>query len=192
METVKVICQNTSSVIEVEAGTSLLELERKLGIEGKYPFLAAYVNNRIKELNYKIFKPLAVRFIDITHFEGYRVYQRTISFIVHKINARLKRCGIGHIYLCSTLYGYVQPYYQPEHTEHTVVIPHMDGHTLYQYSDKSAERSGVHQLHGLDTGVAFTSELCRYRRIECEIALCRKHYDRKHGPNAYYGQGGTK
>ena len=84
METVKVICQNTSSVIEVEAGTSLLELERKLGIEGKYPFLAAYVNNRIKELNYKIFKPLAVRFIDITHFEGYRVYQRTISFIVHK------------------------------------------------------------------------------------------------------------
>ena len=84
METVKVICQNTSSVIEVEAGTSLLELERKLGIEGKYPFLAAYVNNRIKELNYKIFKPLAVHFIDITHFEGYRVYQRTISFIVHK------------------------------------------------------------------------------------------------------------
>lgn len=84
METVKVICQNTSSVIEVEAGTSLLELERKLGIEGKYPVLAAYVNNRIKELNYKIFKPLAVRFIDITHFEGYRVYQRTISFIVHK------------------------------------------------------------------------------------------------------------
>lgn len=46
--------------------------------------LAAYVNNRIKELNYKIFKPLAVRYIDITHFEGYRVYQRTISFIVQK------------------------------------------------------------------------------------------------------------
>ncbi len=84
METVKVICQNTSSVIEVEAGTSLLELERKLALGGKYPMLAAYVNNRIKELNYKIFKPLAVRYIDITHFEGYRVYQRTISFIVQK------------------------------------------------------------------------------------------------------------
>ena len=84
METVKVICQNTSSVIEVETGTSLLELERKLGLSGKYPMLAAYVNNRIKELNYKIFKPLAVRYIDISHFEGYRVYQRTISFIVQK------------------------------------------------------------------------------------------------------------
>ena len=84
METVKVICQNTSSVIEVEAGTSLLELERRLALGGKHPMLAAYVNNRIKELNYKIFKPLAVRYIDITHFEGYRVYQRTISFIVQK------------------------------------------------------------------------------------------------------------
>ena len=84
METVKVICQNTSSVVEVVAGTSLLELEQKLGLGGKHPMLAAYVNNRIKELNYKIYKPLAVRFIDITHFEGYRVYQRTISFIVQK------------------------------------------------------------------------------------------------------------
>ena len=84
METVKVICQNTSSVVEVAAGTSLLELEKILVLDGKYPILAAYVNNRIKELNYKIYKPLAVRFIDITHFEGYRVYQRTISFIVQK------------------------------------------------------------------------------------------------------------
>ena len=61
MKTIKVICQNTSSVIEVEAGTSLLELKDKLGLGGKYPALAAYVNNRIKELNYRIFKPLAVR-----------------------------------------------------------------------------------------------------------------------------------
>ena len=32
----------------------------------------------------RLFKPAVVRFIDITHFEGYRVYQRTISFILHK------------------------------------------------------------------------------------------------------------
>ena len=53
-------------------------------MESAYPLLAAYVNNRIKELNYKILKPVTVRFIDITHFEGYRVYQRTISFILQK------------------------------------------------------------------------------------------------------------
>ncbi len=83
-DTVKVICLNNSSETEVEMGTSLLELQRILGVENAYPALAAYVNNRIKELNYKILKPVTVRFIDITHFEGYRVYQRTISFILQK------------------------------------------------------------------------------------------------------------
>ena len=83
-ETVKVFCQNTSSEIDVELGTSLLELLQTVGIDSQYPMLAAYVNNRIKELNYRIFKPLMIRFIDITHFEGYRVYQRTISFILQK------------------------------------------------------------------------------------------------------------
>ena len=83
-ETVKVFCQNTSSEIDVELGTSLLELLQIMGINNQYPMLAAYVNNRIKELNYRVFKPMMVRFIDITHFEGYRVYQRTISFILQK------------------------------------------------------------------------------------------------------------
>ena len=68
-------------------GTSLLELKQQLTIENAYPLLAAYVNNRIKELNYKIYKPIVVRYIDITHFEGYRVYQRTISFILQKAAA---------------------------------------------------------------------------------------------------------
>ena len=82
--TVKVICQNTSTTLDVEMGTSLLELQEQLSIGGAYPLLAAYVTNRIKELNYKIYKPIMVRYIDITHFEGYRVYQRTISFILQK------------------------------------------------------------------------------------------------------------
>lgn len=81
---VKVLCQNTSVEVEVEMGITLGELLSRLNIDGKYPILAAYVNNRLKELNSRLFKPAVVRFIDITHFEGYRVYQRTISFILHK------------------------------------------------------------------------------------------------------------
>lgn len=65
-------------------GITLGELLTRLNIKGEYPILAAYVNNRLKELNSRLFKPAVVRFIDITHFEGYRVYQRTISFILHK------------------------------------------------------------------------------------------------------------
>ena len=48
------------------------------------PYLAAYVNNSIKELDYMIYKPVSVRFIDETDFEGARVYQRTLFFIIQK------------------------------------------------------------------------------------------------------------
>ncbi|HIW52863.1 MAG TPA: nucleoside kinase [Candidatus Alistipes excrementipullorum] len=74
-------------------GTSLLDIVKGLGAGGKYPFLAAYVNNRIKELNYRVYTPVTVRFIDITHFEGYRVYQRTASFIMQ---AAVREVCPGH------------------------------------------------------------------------------------------------
>lgn len=83
-DTLPVICENAGRTIEVTMGTTLLEVERQLRLDGPHPFLAAYVNNRIKELNYRIYKPVTVRFIDITSFEGIRVYQRTISFILQK------------------------------------------------------------------------------------------------------------
>ena len=81
---VKIVCINNGLNTEVKADTSLLELQQQLGIESKYPILAAYVNNVFKDLNYRIYKPVTVQFIDISHFEGYRVYQRTISFILQK------------------------------------------------------------------------------------------------------------
>ena len=83
-DTLPVISENAGRTIEVAMGTTLLEVERQLRLDGPHPFLAAYVNNRIKELNYRIYKPVTVRFIDITSFEGIRVYQRTISFILQK------------------------------------------------------------------------------------------------------------
>ena len=84
MEKIKVICENPASSVKVEMGTSLLDIVSKLHAENGHPYLAAYVNNRIKELNYKVYTPITIRFVDITGFEGYRVYQRTVSFILHK------------------------------------------------------------------------------------------------------------
>lgn len=81
---IPVICENADRTIEVPMGTSLLDIEQLLQLDGPHPFLAAYVNNRIKELNYRIYRPVTIRFVDITSFEGIRVYQRTISFILQK------------------------------------------------------------------------------------------------------------
>ena len=50
---IKIICENTGSEIAVNLGTSLLDVVKMIQLDGQNPVLAAYVNNRIKELNYK-------------------------------------------------------------------------------------------------------------------------------------------
>ena len=70
-DTIKVICENLGNELDIPMGTSLLEISRRL-TSGPHPFLAAFVNNRVKELNYKIYTPVTIRFIDITSFAGIR------------------------------------------------------------------------------------------------------------------------
>ena len=82
-DTITVICENLGAPLQVAMGTPLSEVAAKL-TPGRYPFLAAYVNNRIKELYYKIYTPVTVRFVDIPTFAGIRVYQRTSWFILQK------------------------------------------------------------------------------------------------------------
>jgi uridine kinase len=65
-------------------GTSLLSLLNNLDITNPYPMLAAYINNCLKELQYRIYTPVSIRFIDISHFEGHRVYQRTVTFLLQR------------------------------------------------------------------------------------------------------------
>lgn len=83
-DTIRIVCDNLGGPLDVAMGTTLLDVLRQLGLSTPRPFLAAYVNNRIKELNYRIYTPVTVRFIDAASFEGVRVYQRTAWFILLK------------------------------------------------------------------------------------------------------------
>lgn len=82
-DTIRIVCDNLGGEVEVPMGTSLAELAARIE-PGPYPFLAAEVNNRIKELSYKIYTPVTVRYVDIASFAGIRVYQRTAWFILQK------------------------------------------------------------------------------------------------------------
>ena len=73
--------ENTSSTMEVEMGTPLSEIALKLPTPPS-AYLAAMVNNRIKELSYRIYKPSTIRLIDGYTFEGSRVIQRTAIFLL--------------------------------------------------------------------------------------------------------------
>ena len=83
-DTISVICENTGLKHEVAIGTPLSELAATLPAEKNRPLLAAFVNNRLKELSYRVYNPISVRFVDITSFAGFRVYQRTVWFILQK------------------------------------------------------------------------------------------------------------
>ena len=86
---IKIHCQNSDIDIEVEMGTSLLELASLLHLEASDSYLAAYVNHKLKELNYKIYSPARIEYIDITNYAGFRVYQRSLIFIMQAAVSKL-------------------------------------------------------------------------------------------------------
>ncbi len=82
--TVKIRCENAGCELNVSQGTALSDVLSIVGLPAPYPFLAALVDNDYRELDYKVYEPCTVQFIDITHFEGMRVYQRTLFFTASK------------------------------------------------------------------------------------------------------------
>ncbi len=89
MQTIELICVNSNSRISVAAGTSLSDILGDIAFPRPLPILAARVNNRYKDLSYRVYKPVTVEFIDMSHYEGYRVYQRTISFVLQMATTEL-------------------------------------------------------------------------------------------------------
>lgn len=84
MQMIEVICLNSGERREVELGTSLADVRSMMEFESPLPILVARVNNRYKELSYRVYKPITVEFLDMRSFEGYRAYQRTISFVMQR------------------------------------------------------------------------------------------------------------
>ena len=84
MAQIEIILENTNQRMMVEQGTTLVQLLEQTQIKCQYPILCALVNNEVKVLSFALFKPKSVRFIDITHREGYRVYITSLCFMLHK------------------------------------------------------------------------------------------------------------
>ena len=70
-------------------GATLMDVLRSIDMSMPYPVLVARVNNAFKSLGYRIYKPVTVEFLDVRSFEGYRVYQRTLSFVMQRASLEL-------------------------------------------------------------------------------------------------------
>jgi len=81
---IEITIENTGLKREWELGTSLSEIADELGLQLDFPIVGALVNNELKEMDYNIFKPKRVRFIDISHPDGMRMVVRSLCFLLHK------------------------------------------------------------------------------------------------------------
>lgn len=88
--TITIYCKNTQSYHEVERGISLNELKEQLGIQLRYPIIAARVNYKVEELNFLLYKPKDVEFIDASCPSGMRCYVRTLNMVL--------ACAIRELY----------------------------------------------------------------------------------------------
>jgi len=69
---------------EVAKGTSLLELSKQVQEYYAADIVAAKVNNVLKDLNFKLEEDCHVEFLDLTTNDGFRIYQRSVSFLLIK------------------------------------------------------------------------------------------------------------
>ncbi|MBN2766796.1 MAG: nucleoside kinase [Paludibacteraceae bacterium] len=79
---VTIYCKNTSSYHQFPFGTSLIDIYHDLGIKLKHQVVAARVNYKVEDLNFLLYKPKDVEFIDISSPSGMRVYVRSLSMVL--------------------------------------------------------------------------------------------------------------
>ena len=79
-----IYCTNTASQIEAEGGERLLDIYKRLDIPSAYPAVTARVNHKSESLDYRVYNPCDVEFVDITDPSGLRAYVRSLCFVLYK------------------------------------------------------------------------------------------------------------
>ncbi len=75
--------------IEVEKGTTLLELSRDYEDGFKSPIVGGLVDNEVKGLIYEINRPCSIKFLDMTNEDGMRIYRRSLAFVLNMAASQL-------------------------------------------------------------------------------------------------------
>lgn len=83
-KSVTIYCKNTKSYHSFPLGISLIEIYNALEIKLKYKLVAARVNYKVEDLNFLVYKPKDIEFIDLSVPSGMRVYVRTLSMVISK------------------------------------------------------------------------------------------------------------
>lgn len=81
---VSVLCKNNNVIGEYPIGISLSELLALSGVKLKSPIVGATVNNQLRDMSYRIFRPKSVEFIELLSITGQAIYCRSLWMLAAK------------------------------------------------------------------------------------------------------------
>lgn len=81
---IQIYCENNGSTLYVGEGTTLAQVLEMLALRTASPVIAAFVDNKMRELNTRLYSPHSLRFVEVGSTDGMRVYSRSLFFLLHK------------------------------------------------------------------------------------------------------------
>ena len=81
---IEVFCKNDGQYHHLPVGITLANAQKLLKIEKPYLTVNCKVNNKTESLNYCLFQPKQIEFIDIAESSGMRTYVRSLCFLLSK------------------------------------------------------------------------------------------------------------
>ena len=81
---IKIYCKNIEDYREYPMGTNLVDVLADLKIETGAAVVAVRVNNKMESLDYELYRPKHVEFVDISSSSGMRVYTRSLIMVFYK------------------------------------------------------------------------------------------------------------
>lgn len=85
----QIYCKNKNLSKEFPEGSSLFEIYQGFELKMPYGPVSARVNNKVEDLNFKVYYNKDIEFLDITSASGMRTYVRSLCFILTKAVAEL-------------------------------------------------------------------------------------------------------
>ncbi|MCQ2300663.1 MAG: nucleoside kinase [Bacteroidales bacterium] len=81
---IEIVIENTGERVSIAQGTTLADMAKQRQSLCQYPILGALVNNELRPLDYHLYNPKCVRFIDIKHTLGHRMYVNSLTFMLYR------------------------------------------------------------------------------------------------------------
>lgn len=89
----QIYCKNNKETREFPEGTSLIDIYKGFGLNMPYGPVSAKVNNKVENLDFRVYYNKDIEFLDITSASGMRTYVRSLCFILVKAVDDLYPCG---------------------------------------------------------------------------------------------------